>query len=83
MGWSPASRSPASSLVTSGWWIKDPMPAHAGHERIKKLAEYYPANPPSPDQPVTPVKIDRKLTFDRLTNVHYSGTRHAKTSRRT
>ena len=22
--------------------------------------------------------IDRKLTFDRLTNVHYSGTRHAE-----
>ena len=25
-----------------------------------------------------PAKIDRQLTFDRLTNVHYSGTRHAE-----
>ena len=28
--------------------------------------------------PVNPAKIDRQLTFDRLTNVHYSGTRHAE-----
>ena len=28
------------------------------------------------DSPVRPAKIDRQLTFDRLTNVHYSGTRH-------
>jgi electron-transferring-flavoprotein dehydrogenase len=64
------------SLVTNGWWIRDPMPSHAGHERTKTLADYYGANPPSPDQPVDPVKIDRQLTFDRVTNVHYSGTRH-------
>jgi electron-transferring-flavoprotein dehydrogenase len=66
------------SLVTNGWWISDPMPAHAGHERLETLAEYYRGRQPSPDQPVAPVRIDRKLTFDRLTNVHYSGTRHAE-----
>ncbi|HYN06052.1 MAG TPA: electron transfer flavoprotein-ubiquinone oxidoreductase, partial [Vicinamibacterales bacterium] len=66
------------SLVTNGWWVKDPMPAHAGHERLRKMADYYSNHPPSPDEPVTPVKIDRRLTFDRLTNVHYSGTRHAE-----
>ena len=27
---------------------------------------------------MNPAKIDRQLTFDRLTNVHYSGTRHAE-----
>ncbi len=64
------------SLVTGGWWLKDPMPSHAGHERIAKLADYYGGTPPSPDQPVHPVKIDRELTFDRPTNVHFSGTRH-------
>jgi electron-transferring-flavoprotein dehydrogenase len=64
------------SLVTNGWWLSDPMPAHAGHERLSKLEQYYPGRQPSPDQPVHPVKIDRRLTFDRLTNVHYSGTRH-------
>jgi len=64
------------SLVSGGWWIQDPMPSPAGHERTETLAKYYGANPPSPDLPVTPVKIDRQLTFDRVTNVHYSGTRH-------
>ena len=66
------------SLVTGGWWIRDPMPARAGHDRMAKLAEYYRDAQPNPDVPVSPVKIDRQLTFDRLTNVHYSGTRHAE-----
>jgi electron-transferring-flavoprotein dehydrogenase len=64
------------SLVTRGWWVKDPMPAHAGYERMAKLADYYDGNMPDPDVPVRPAKIDRQLTFDKLTNVHYSGTRH-------
>jgi len=64
------------SLVTKGWWIKDPMPAHAGYARLQKLAEYYKDARPDPESTVNPVKIDRRLTFDRLTNVHYSGTRH-------
>ena len=65
------------SLVSGGWWIKDPMPSRPGHEMPSKVADYYPNTTPNPDVPVQPVKIDRKLTFDRLTNVHYSGTKHA------
>ena len=68
----------AVSFVTNGWWIKDPMPSHAGHERIATLEQYYQGKEPLADAPAAPVKIDRKLTFDRLTNVHYSGTRHAE-----
>jgi electron-transferring-flavoprotein dehydrogenase len=64
------------ALVTRGWWFQDPMSSEAGHERMYKLEEYYPHIAVSPDLPFEPVKIDRKLTFDRLTNVHYSGTRH-------
>jgi electron-transferring-flavoprotein dehydrogenase len=64
------------SLVTRGWWFKDPMPAHAGWARMQKLAAYYKDARPDPESTVNPVKIDRQLTFDRLTNVHYSGTRH-------
>jgi electron-transferring-flavoprotein dehydrogenase len=64
------------SLVTGGWWFKDPMPAHAGYARMEKLAEYYKDARPDPESTVNPVRIDRQLTFDRLTNVHYSGTRH-------
>jgi electron-transferring-flavoprotein dehydrogenase len=66
------------SLVTGGWWIRDPMPAHAGYERMAKRADYYGAAAPDPDATVDPAKIDRQVTFDRLTNVHYSGTRHAE-----
>ena len=64
------------SLVTRGWWYRDPMPAHAGYERMAKLDEYYPADPPDPDAPLRPARIDRQTTFDKLTNVHHSGTRH-------
>ena len=66
------------SLATGGWWLREPMPAAAGHERIVRLDEYYRSGRPDPDVPVAPVKIDRQVTFDRLTNVHYSGTRHAE-----
>ena len=61
------------SLLTGGWWVRDPMPSHAGHERTRTVKQYFGAGAP-PDPPSVP--IDRALTFDRLTNVHYSGTRH-------
>ena len=64
------------SLVTGGWWYKDPMPAHAGYARMQTLSEFYKDGAPDPESTVNPVKIDRRLTFDRLTNVHFSGTRH-------
>lgn len=64
------------SLVTGGWWVKDRIPAHAGYERIATLEAYYGEAKPDVDSPVRPAKIDRQLTFDKLTNVHYSGTRH-------
>jgi electron-transferring-flavoprotein dehydrogenase len=66
------------SLVSGGWWVRDPMPSHAGFERMQKLSQYYRDGRPNPDATVKPVRIDRQLTFDRLTNVHYSGTRHAE-----
>ncbi len=66
------------SLVTGGWWYRDPMPANAGYERMAKIADIYADGRPDPDAPVRPAKIDRQLTFDKLTNVHFSGTRHAE-----
>ena len=66
------------SLVTRGWWFRNSLPAHGGWERIETLSEYYKDARPDPERPMNPVKIDRQLTFDRLTNVHYSGTRHAE-----
>jgi electron-transferring-flavoprotein dehydrogenase len=66
------------SLVSGGWWVRDPMPSHAGFERMQKMATYYREGRPDPDSTVNPARIDRQLTFDRLTNVHYSGTTHAE-----
>ncbi|MCY3842685.1 MAG: electron transfer flavoprotein-ubiquinone oxidoreductase [Acidobacteria bacterium] len=57
------------SLVTGGWWIRDPMPAHPGHQRMQHVRGERSAAPDA-------VPVDRRLTFDKLTNVHYSGTRH-------
>jgi electron-transferring-flavoprotein dehydrogenase len=65
------------SLVTGGWWPKD-LKGHPAYERMQTLAAYYGAARPNPDVPVRPLKIDRALTFDKVTNVHYSGTRHAE-----
>ena len=58
------------SLLTGGWWVRDPMPTEAGHERMQQVGQ----NPTRGTGAA--VKIDRTLTFDKLTNVHYSGTRH-------
>jgi electron-transferring-flavoprotein dehydrogenase len=66
------------SLVSGGWWVRDPMPSHAGYERMRKIADYYRDGRPDPDSTMNPARIDRQLTFDRLTNVHYAGTRHAE-----
>jgi len=66
------------SLVTRGWWVRDPMPAHAGYARMSTIADYYKDGRPDPDATMNPARIDRQLTFDRLTNVHFSGTRHAE-----
>jgi electron-transferring-flavoprotein dehydrogenase len=63
------------SLVTGGWWFRDPMPARAGHERTDTVEQFY-GSATAPAGPVPPVRHDRTLALDRLTGVHYSGTRH-------
>jgi electron-transferring-flavoprotein dehydrogenase len=54
-------------FVTGGRGLIDPMHAHAGHEAYKKIN-----GRPAPER----FKGDGKLTFDRLTDVYHSGTRH-------
>jgi electron-transferring-flavoprotein dehydrogenase len=59
------------TLLTRGRWVGD-LHGHAGHERMKRLG-------PSGSRDLRPsnaTTIDRKLTFDKVTNVHYSGTAH-------
>jgi len=57
----------AFQQITGGRGLVDPMRAHAGHEAYKKI-NGAPAGPRFAG--------DGKLTFDRLTDVYHSGTRH-------
>ena len=61
------------SLVTRGW---SPVELHgdAGHERMRTLTAYGASSPGL--RPSNETAIDRRLTFDKVTNVHYSGTAH-------
>jgi len=62
------------SLATKGRWFED-LHGHAGHERMKTLRGYYGASPASL-APSHAAPMDRRLTFDKVTNVHFSGTAH-------
>jgi electron-transferring-flavoprotein dehydrogenase len=63
------------SLVTGGWWWR-PMKAHKGSDRMEMLRQYYGGRGAEGAASEQGVRPDRQLTFDKLTNVHYSGTRH-------
>ena len=57
-------------LVTRGWWFREAVPSQPGHLRMHRL------NDPANGHVTSEMKPDRQLTFDKLTNVHFSGTRH-------
>ena len=71
------------NLLTRGRWPGE-MHGHPGHARMMTLDRFYGASvsanasagastsPESRDA----LAVDRRLTFDKLTNVHYSGTSH-------
>jgi electron-transferring-flavoprotein dehydrogenase len=56
-------------MVTGGRGLVDPMRAHAGHEAFRRLDSTGAAPPER-------FKGDGALTFDRLTDVYHSATRH-------
>jgi electron-transferring-flavoprotein dehydrogenase len=62
------------TVATGGRWLED-LRGRPGHERMKMLAWYYGLDVPAA-RTSNATTIDRKLTFDKLTNVHYSGTVH-------
>jgi electron-transferring-flavoprotein dehydrogenase len=63
------------AVVTHGWSPVD-LHGHPGHQRMKQLAWYYGSRQVQVDRPSNATTIDRRLTFDKLTNVHFSGTAH-------
>jgi electron-transferring-flavoprotein dehydrogenase len=64
----------ALTIATGGRW---PAIVHGepGHLRMATREEYY-GSTRGPLTPSNAVKVDRTLTFDKVTSVHYSGTRH-------
>lgn len=63
-----------AALVSKGVLLDD-LPGHAGHERMKTVAWYYGIDKAAAE-PSNAVVADRKRTFDKVTNVHFSGTSH-------
>ncbi|GJM22532.1 MAG: dehydrogenase [Planctomycetota bacterium] len=56
-------------LITGGRGVRERYPQKAGHEHMKKKGTVKPRH----DEPFKP---DGVLTFDKLTNVFFSGTKH-------
>ncbi len=61
--------------LTGGRGLYEVYPAHAGHERMKHLDEL-PADGGDHAQMLGKAKGDGKLTFDKLTDLYHSGTKH-------
>ena len=57
-------------LLSRGWWIRPAIPSEPGHVKMRRLDERGHRHPDGG------LKPDRVITFDKVTNVHFSGTRH-------
>jgi electron-transferring-flavoprotein dehydrogenase len=49
---------------------------HAGHRQMEMIEEYYGLGKRDILVPSNAAPIDRKITFDKVTGAHYSGTHH-------
>jgi electron-transferring-flavoprotein dehydrogenase len=65
------------SVATHGWMPED-LHGHPGYERMKQLAWYYGSRHMEVVGASNAAAIDRRLTFDKVTNVHFSGTAHGE-----
>jgi electron-transferring-flavoprotein dehydrogenase len=60
---------------TGGRGLRNRYAAHAGHEHMDKLSQL-PADGGSEAHLLGPARGDGKLTFDKLTDLYHSGTKH-------
>ena len=66
----------ASGLeVVTGGRLPGDLGGEPGYERMERIEQFYKGATPPP-APSNAAAIDRTLTFDKLTNVHFSGTAH-------
>ena len=61
-------------MFTGGRGLVDPMTPSKGYAETKKLSEYY--GPRTTRDDFRRKKMDGALTFDRVTDVYHSGTKH-------
>jgi electron-transferring-flavoprotein dehydrogenase len=62
-------------MATGGHGLRNRYPAHAGHERMLPLWDAM-GQPGGREQILGWAKGDGKLSFDKLTDLYHSGTRH-------
>jgi len=62
-------------MATGGFGLRDRYPNHPGHSRMLPLWDIM-GHPGDRAQLTGPAKGDGKLTFDKLTDLYHSGTRH-------
>jgi electron-transferring-flavoprotein dehydrogenase len=63
------------AMFTNGHGLPD-LSGHAGHKSMRTIDEYYGLAKRDILVPSNAAPIDRKLTFDKVTGAHYSGTHH-------
>jgi electron-transferring-flavoprotein dehydrogenase len=63
------------AMFTGGRMVED-MEGEPGHTRLRHLDDYYGLHKRDILTGSNAVTPDRKLVFDKVTNVHYSGTQH-------
>ena len=65
----------ALQMITGGRGLRNRYPAKDGHEHMGKLSEL-PPDGGAEAHLLGPAKGDGKLTFDKLTDLYHSGTKH-------
>ena len=63
------------AMFTNGKFLPD-LAGHAGHREMRMIEDYYGLAKRDILVPSNAAPIDRKLTFDKVTGAHYSGTHH-------
>ena len=65
----------ALQYLLGGAILKSRLPAEPDFTHLQKVADYYGSDPPTEDEKGE-IKFDGELTFDKETDVYYSGSTH-------
>jgi electron-transferring-flavoprotein dehydrogenase len=63
------------AMFTNGNGLPD-ISGHPGHQAMQKIEDYYGMAKRDILVPSNAAPIDRRITFDKVTGAHYSGTHH-------